>query len=81
MFELTEMSLEELRELFPIILSPHNTSWKEWAVDEMSHIQAVLKDKNPVIHHIGSTAIKDILAKPIIDILLEVEEKEDFSEI
>ena len=81
MFALEEMSLEELWELFPIILSPQDARWKEWTADEISHLQQVLKDRNAVIHHIGSTAIKDIWAKPIIDLLLEIEEREDFSDI
>lgn len=79
--KLEEMSLEELWELFPIILSPQDACWKEWAVYEISHLQAVLKDMNVAIYHIGSTAIKDIWAKPIIDLLLEIEEREDFSDI
>ena len=28
--DLSEMSLEELWELFPIFLVPHDTRWKEW---------------------------------------------------
>lgn len=51
------------------------------AADEISDLQALLKDMDTVIHHIGSTAIKNILAKPIIDLLLVVDEKEDFSDI
>lgn len=29
------MSLEELWELFPVILSPHNVEWKTWTHDEI----------------------------------------------
>lgn len=32
-----------------------------------------MKDEIVQIHHIGSTAIKGIYAKPVIDILVEVE--------
>lgn len=81
MERLEEMSLEKLWELFPIILSPQDARWKEWTADEISYLYKVLEDRKPVIHHIGSTAIKDIQAKPIVDLLLEVDEKEDFSEI
>ena len=28
--DLSEMSLEELWELFPIFLVPHDARWKEW---------------------------------------------------
>lgn len=81
MERLEEMSLEKLWELFPIILSPQDARWKEWTADEISHLQQVLKDRNIAIHHIGSTAIKDIQAKPIIDFLLEVDEKDEFPNI
>ncbi len=33
---LNEMTLEELWELFPIELVPHNKLWKEWAEEEIN---------------------------------------------
>ena len=38
------------------------------------HIQRALGDIVANLHHIGSTAIPNIFAKPIIDILLEVDD-------
>ena len=71
---LLKMSLAELWELFPIILSPFNPLWKEWFEEEKSFLQQRLpSDKVLRISHIGSTAIGEIWAKPIIDILVEVE--------
>ena len=71
---LLRMSLAELWELFPIILSPFNPLWKEWFEEEKSFLQQRLpSDKVFRISHIGSTAIGEIWAKPIIDILVEVE--------
>ena len=32
--KLTEMSLEELWQLFPIILTEHQEYWKEWYLEE-----------------------------------------------
>lgn len=66
------MSLEELWELFPITLSPHNHEWKVWADDEIRSLSELLKNYAPVINHIGSTAIRGIMAKPIVDILVEL---------
>lgn len=66
------MSLEELWELFPIILEEHNPNWKEWANEEIDSLHGLLSDFNPIIHHVGSTAIPNIKAKPIVDILVEV---------
>lgn len=68
--KLSEMTLEELWQLFPIFLTEHQTCWKEWFAEE----EAILKKLLPKaeINHIGSTAIPTIWAKPIIDILIEV---------
>ena len=71
---LKDMSLEELWELFPIVLTPHNNQWNDWAKEEMQFLSALLSMFHPVIHHIGSTAIPEIQAKPIVDILVEVGE-------
>jgi len=69
---LQDMTLEELWELFPIILTPHNPQWAIWAKEEMHLLSDILSSYDPIINHIGSTAIKGIQAKPIIDILVEL---------
>lgn len=66
------MTLEELWELFPIVLEPYQPCWQEWAEGEIGLLSGLLVDYNPLINHIGSTAIPGIYAKPIIDILIEV---------
>ena len=53
---------------------PHNPTWKIQFETEAARIRAALSDLGAVVHHIGSTAIPEIWAKPIIDILLEVED-------
>lgn len=69
---LSEMTLEELWRLFPIVLTAHRPQWKDWAKEEIENLHSLLSDHTPVISHIGSTAIAGIKAKPIIDILVEV---------
>lgn len=69
---LKDMSLTELWELFPIVLTPHNPDWSEWANEEILDLSTLLRDYSPIINHIGSTAIPNIHAKPIIDILVEI---------
>ena len=69
---LSEMTLEELWELFPIILSEHKSCWQDWYEEEKQTIAALLPDQNIKISHIGSTAIPYIWAKPIIDVLVEI---------
>ena len=69
---LSEMTLEELWELFPIILSEHKSCWQDWYAEEKQAIAALFPEQNIRVSHIGSTAIPHIWAKPIIDILIEI---------
>lgn len=66
------MTLEELWDLFPIVLTPHNPKWAIWAKEEMRLLSDLLSSYDPIINHIGSTAINGIQAKPIVDILVEL---------
>ncbi len=69
---LKDMTLEELWELFPIVLVPHCPQWGDWAKEEIASLSALLSGYYTDITHIGSTAIPNIQAKPIIDILVEI---------
>ena len=66
------MTLAELWELFPIVLTAHNPQWSVWAEEEVRLLSSLLVKYHPIISHIGSTAIPDIQAKPIVDILVEI---------
>ena len=71
--QLLEMSLQELWELFPIVLQSHNPQYKEWyAAERQSILKTVGMNNVARINHIGSTAVEGLLAKPTIDILLEI---------
>ncbi len=71
--KLSEMSLRELWQLFPIILTAHDARWDLWYAEEEALLKKYLPAELTVrISHIGSTAVKGIWAKPIIDILVEV---------
>lgn len=72
MKELSEMTLEELWELFPIILKEHNPKYKDWYEIERKNLCERLKEKIIRINHIGSTAVKGLIAKPTVDILMEI---------
>lgn len=69
--KLSEMTLEELWTLFPIILTEHRDCWESHFIEEAAMLKTILP-KDAVISHIGSTAIKGIYSKPIVDILVEV---------
>lgn len=75
------MTLAELWALFPIVLTAYNPDWSEWANEEILELTVLLKDYNPIINHIGSTAIPNIQAKPIIDILVELNPDTGWSRI
>lgn len=65
------MTLEELWELFPIILTEHKSYWADWYDEEIAVLKNILPP-SAEYQHIGSTAIDGIRAKPIIDILIVV---------
>ena len=79
--ELKNMTLAELWELFPIVLTTHNPDWSEWANGEILELSALLEDYSPIINHIGSTAIANIQAKQIIDILVEIAHDNDWQRV
>ena len=82
MKELKDMTLEELWQLFPIILKEHNPDYQLWYAEEKEHLLHILNDCDVRrINHIGSTSVKGLIAKPIVDILLELPETYDMSSI
>jgi GrpB-like predicted nucleotidyltransferase (UPF0157 family) len=52
---------------------PHDLTWRSKFEDESKYVALTLGENVVTIHHIGSTAIPHIYAKPIIDLLVEVE--------
>ena len=68
---LSEMTLEELWQLFPIILTEPQSCWEKWYLEEETLLKKAIPQVKR-ISHIGSTAITSIWAKPIIDILVEI---------
>lgn len=73
---LSEMTLEELWQLFPIVLTEPQPCWTEWYDEETMLLQELLP-LEARISHIGSTAIRGIWAKPIVDMLVEVPDGTD----
>lgn len=55
-----------------IAIEQSDPTWPERYQKEALLLQRVLSDIPVAIHHIGSTAVPGLAAKPIIDILLEV---------
>ena len=62
---------------------PHDPNWSNLFEAEADELTAIFGQQVAAIHHIGSTAIAGISAKPIIDTLVEVhdiEKIDDFNE-
>lgn len=80
--KLSEMTLEELWKLFPIFLTEYKDCWKDNYGEMEKRIRQKLSKVNITrISHIGSTAIQNIQAKDIVDILLEVSPLENLENI
>ena len=80
--ELSEMTLEELWELFPIILKEHNTNYKNWYETEKQKLLSCIDRKNIMrINHIGSSAVEGLIAKPTVDILLEIDNESNIEQL
>ncbi len=50
-------------------LTEYNPEWPQSFTDAANEIKSILKENLVQIHHIGSTAIPGIYAKPIVDVL------------
>ena len=70
----SELNPQEFQKLFPIVLKDVLPEYADWYEEEKKAILAVIDAKDVVrINHIGSSAIPEIKAKPVVDILLEID--------
>lgn len=53
-----------------VYLEPHQTEWERAAEETIRTLKSILGSIAADIQHIGSTSIKTIIAKPIIDIAI-----------
>lgn len=82
MTDLTDMSLEELWELFPIALVAPREEWGRQYAKMEERLRALLAGVSGLrISHVGSTAIEGIWAKDIVDVLVEVGPEEDLDAV
>jgi len=72
---------EDFKRKFPIKLVKHNSEWTNLYEDEKTNLLDKLNKYNISLYHIGSTAIPNIYSKDIIDIILEINESNDFDSI
>jgi len=62
-------TIDEVIPLTRVVLHPDSPQWAKRAELEARRLEASLKTVLVTVHHIGSTAIGGILAKPIVDLL------------
>lgn len=55
--------------------------WSSLYEEEKKNLEAVLEGKYIKIEHVGSTAIKKMICKPIIDIAIGIDDKQNTDEI
>jgi GrpB-like predicted nucleotidyltransferase (UPF0157 family) len=79
---LHEMSSEELGKLFPIVLNEHQSVWKTRYLAEQAVLEEAVGRENIVrMSHYGSTSVPGLIAKPTIDILLEIKGDADLARL
>jgi GrpB-like predicted nucleotidyltransferase (UPF0157 family) len=61
----------------PIVVATYDRAWPERFRAERERIGRALGQTARSVEHIGSTAVPGLAAKPIIDILLVVEDVDD----
>jgi GrpB-like predicted nucleotidyltransferase (UPF0157 family) len=79
--DFSKVTVEKLSKLFPVILEEHNPKWSEFYLKEKDFLQTIFGDKIIRINHIGSSSVDGLIAKPTIDILLEVSKDIDLYSI
>ena len=57
----------------PVELAPHDPQWAVRAAALIANLRAAAPDAFRALHHIGSTAVPGLAAKPVIDLLGEAE--------
>jgi len=78
--DVSQLTDEERAKLFPVILEEHNPQWKIWYEEEKETILSFAHGIKKIYHY-GSTSIPSIIAKPTIDILVDVDESADLNVI
>jgi GrpB-like predicted nucleotidyltransferase (UPF0157 family)/predicted acetyltransferase len=58
---------------------PYQSNWPEYFLTEAKKIKLILGEELKEIHHIGSTSIPNMPAKPIVDIMIECENLDKIS--
>ncbi|MFO7611561.1 MAG: GrpB family protein [Clostridia bacterium] len=73
---------ERTARIYPVILSEYNPDWPKWYAKEKANLETLIGKKNIVsVNHYGSTSVPGLMAKPTIDILVEIHESTDIQKL
>lgn len=61
----------------PVVLTAHDGAWAKQFEDLAAQMKKTCGDKLVTIHHIGSTSVPGLAAKPLIDMMPELRHHED----
>lgn len=64
-----------------IVVKPYNPLWKWSFVLIRKRLKQVLDTSNASVHHVGSTSVEGLPAKPIIDIDVEIKSFDGFEKV
>jgi len=78
--KITDLNKEEIAQLYPVELHPYDSKWKDIYLNEEMLILRAIGNKILRIEHFGSTAIGNIVAKDIIDILIAISPEDYLSD-
>ncbi|MDL2252762.1 GNAT family N-acetyltransferase [Ruminococcaceae bacterium OttesenSCG-928-I18] len=74
---IAQVTIGEQPENVEILLAEYNPAWPSLYEREAEKLQKALGNKALQIHHVGSTSVPGLCAKPVIDILLLVKDAAD----
>jgi GrpB-like predicted nucleotidyltransferase (UPF0157 family) len=60
---------------------PHDPTWKGKFEAEAAALRSVLTDEALAVHHIGSTSVPGLRAKPTVDVLVEARKIESLDDL
>jgi len=77
-----ETEEERRARIYPIVLREYNPDYPLWYAEEKAKLEGLIGAENIArINHYGSTAVPGLVAKPTVDILLEIKEDVDLKHI
>lgn len=79
--DFSQVNPEQLAQLFPVMLTQHDPLWTAYYLEEKAYLASIFGNTLLRISHIGSTAVAGLMAKPTVDILLEISPDTDLAAI